>query len=1233
MLNSLLIIRIRGGKLTGLQCNRQRAYSDSHLHTIPMSIVKKRPRANGPTLVRATSILLRSFLLICASLLTVGGSSIRAADDQSVINLTPGRIEREIDTGERQRFEVSLTENQLLHLSLEKGDLALRLTISDASGQRLIDEVSRRYEVMDVLMVVKSTGTCQIEIVSMEGKGKRHYQLRLDPVRKATKADLELNSAQQLMARASWLRDEWSETSLQQAIDNYEMAGNIALKRGERIAANALNQAGRTLVLMGQYRDAINRFKMAAESARKAGDKLERARALSETGRLHSYLGSIREADEHLTNAFNLLAGTEGSNSAKQVYAEALSNRGEINYSKGNLVNSRSDFDGALKLFSEVGDRTGEARVHLFKGYIAGTIGEPEKAVTEISQALALYQTVGNKAGEALCLTALGLSRSLNRDEERAMRLHRDAAEIFRSIGDRQSQAITLNALGQAYEFLSDYPAALEKYQMALKLLGENAAGDTGASSMFKIARIQRLLGHPDQSRVSYERVLQLSRAAGKRRTEANALNDLARMYASQGSREKTVRQYSRILRFYARISDRRGQATALNNLGDFLSSIGDKRRALVLYQRALEFSELAGDKAILLSTLYNLARTKRDLEAIEDALRYIQRSIQIIEELRTNVSTPEFRTSYFAGVHKQYDVLIDILMRCEKRWPGRGFTDQALLASENARARSLIDMRAEAGADIRQGVSLALLEQERELQGLLRSQAEYQMDLSTQKENQAEYAEVTKQINDLRSRYQEVEAQLRDRNPRFQALKQLAPLSVEQIQTQLLDKDSVLLEYALGDERSYLWVVSSDSFSSYELPARATLEAAALDVYKLLIARQVVGKIDSAYQGNVEASDALYFDKALKLSQTLLGQVIGQLGAKRLLVVTEGMLQYIPLDALPAPSANTATEAVDDAKDLPPLIETHEIVMLPSLFTLAAIRQEKSKSKAGDRLVAVLADPVFSSDDDRVQSSNSTRTMASVFGDSPATRGLRDIEALDRSPVRLAHAAEEAKAIVAVAPRGSAMLAQGFDATRETAISSLIGEYRIVHFATHGFVNKDHPELSSIVLSMVDRSGKRTNGFVSVRDIYNLNLSADLVVLSACDTALGKDIKGEGLVGLTHGFLASGSKTVVASLWKVDDRATAVLMSDFYRSMLQDGLSPAAALRSAKERIRREKAWQAPYFWAGFVLQGEYNQRVPIDNSSPWRPAIAILLTLGLVSLGLTILFRLRRRLLRHVT
>jgi CHAT domain-containing protein len=228
---------------------------------------------------------------------------------------------------------------------------------------------------------------------------------------------------------------------------------------------------------------------------------------------------------------------------------------------------------------------------------------------------------------------------------------------------------------------------------------------------------------------------------------------------------------------------------------------------------------------------------------------------------------------------------------------------------------------------------------------------------------------------------------------------------------------------------------------------------------------------------------------------------------------------------------------------------------------------------------------------------------------------------------MRLVHASEEADAILAATPRGTGMVAKGFDASRETAMSSLVGEYKIVHFATHGFLNSEHPELSGIVLTMVNQDGSKTNGFMPLQDIYNLNLSADLVVLSACDTALGKDIKGEGLVSLTRGFMSAGSRSVVASLWKVDDRATAVLMADFYKSMLQDGLPPAAALRSAKQTIRQEKVWSAPYFWAGFVLQGEYNERIVVDSKSQLRTSVTVSLVLVLISSGLLILQRRRQR------
>jgi CHAT domain-containing protein len=299
-------------------------------------------------------------------------------------------------------------------------------------------------------------------------------------------------------------------------------------------------------------------------------------------------------------------------------------------------------------------------------------------------------------------------------------------------------------------------------------------------------------------------------------------------------------------------------------------------------------------------------------------------------------------------------------------------------------------------------------------------------------------------------------------------------------------------------------------------------------------------------------------------------------------------------------------------------------------MSTLVAIRAEAHRSTSPTRVVAVIADPVFSRADDRVQGDVSADVAHAALNQN-STEPVQDaVRGFQRAgdPDRLMHAAEEADAISALAPRGTTLVAKGFDASRETAMSSLIGEYQIVHFATHGFLDSEHPELSGIVLSMVDRNGVPKNGLMPLHDIYGLDLSAELIVLSACQTALGKEVKGEGLVGLTHSFMSAGSKSVVASLWKVDDRATSMLMSDFYESILKKGIRPAAALRSAKLGLMESQQWSAPYYWAGFVFQGDYDNHIAVKSNSLFHVGLAALL-LVLISGGLIVLRRRRRRLL----
>ena len=1186
-----------------------------------------------PGKVRSKLHVLYSIVLVCLCVTVLlvlspvrpSTSVITETAGSDEVQIIPGTsVRREITAGAKGTFLVSANEGTLLRFSIDKGDLALTTIVYGPTKPELARHVSEDFEIVELSVPVEVSGSYWIDIQSREKvDASRPYELKVEALAPITPAARKDSEARQAMNKAGVLRAEWKKTSFQQAIEEYEKAARSWTSLGNLSSASqARLKSGDVYFLLSEYEQALKQYLSAVTLGAKARDPLAEAKALSHLGRLYSYTGKNELAHDELTKAVNLLGPIEPNTKpiVKNTYGEALSNIGEVIYSKGDMVKSREQFDRALKFLA--GDRKGEARGHLFAGYTAGNLGVRDKAMAKISEALKLYHDTNDKGGEGLALNALSVAHTYYGKPNLAIDLRKQAIEIFRAMGDRKSEAFALNATGQVYESLNDYATALSNYENALHIFHDIGAFDFEPGTIFKVAQMHRLMKHLEQALSLYERCLKLSRTTGQVRTEANALTDIAIVYGAQGRSKEALQQYNTVLKFYERTNDRPGQAVALNELGTFLLQSGKREEARAAFERALPISE-ASDTGTIIKTFCNLARAERALGHLDEALSLINRSLKKIEDLRTDVGSPDLRVSYFSGVRENYELGIDILAELDRARPGNGYAAEALLLSEKSRARSLVDLIRESGADLRHGVPKELIDREIELSGLIQKQGQYQRQLKASGKETSEIAELEEQIGQFKAEYQQLQAQIREQDPRALSLSRFQPLSLKEIQGELR-QDDVLLEISLGDERSHLWMVTPESFQHFELRDRKTIEEMSVDVYKSITKRQQLeGQADTnSIQTQVDEADKLFLQKAPELSQMLFGQIATQLGTKRLVLVIEGALQLVPFAALPAPGLIESNESPKW------LVLDHEIVQLPSMATLRAIRAAEKKNRdAADKIAAVIADPVFTRDDARVQNSSLAPAVASAARDEERQQSTtRALESLRSGSARLIHSSEEADAIAEAAPRGTTLVAKGFDATRETALNARLGEYQIIHFATHGFLDNEHPEFSGIILTTVDKNGVEKNGVMSLHDIYNMDLSAELTVLSACQTALGKDMKGEGFVGLTHSFISAGSRSVVASLWKVDDRATAALMADFYQSMLQQGMTPAAALRAARLKVMQDKRWSNPYFWAGFVVQGEYTNHINVETNSRRNLSVIVLLSLLLITCGLILATKRRK-------
>ncbi|MEH2145097.1 MAG: DUF2225 domain-containing protein [Nostoc sp.] len=1019
------------------------------------------------------------------------------------------------------------------------------------------------------------------------------------------------------------------------AIDFYKKALEIHQRNKE------LEQQASILLLigvtyhgsLGDYQNALKSFNQALEIQRKRKDLLGQAEILSQIALVYNFSGDKQKALASLKKVETALAKLSEANND-------LLTKGSVLLTIGATYQSLYDFKEALNYLNQALSLAQKAENHSLEGsvlssiaYVYSSLGEKQKKLDSLNEALALNRAIEDSAAEAKTLNDIAGTYISMGEPQQALDYHNKALDIQRRLKLSPEEAKTLKDMALVYSSLGDYKRSLETSKQALEIFKQLGDRNTKATTLIDMCNVSRKAQDYKQALESCNFALTLSHEQKYFLLEQNALVGLvkvyelskdypnaldnakklevlasqqnnnfhkgialfflSRVYLASGEYQKALNSSKEGLSAWHNMGFRLGEANSLGYLGKIYNSLKQPQQAIEIYNQQLALWVAMADKAGEADTLYNLAVTERDRGNLNQAKTQIESAIKIVENTRSKVSSNDLRTSYFATVQDYYKFYIDLLMQLHKKDPSQGYDALALHISESSHARSLVELLTEAHADIRKGVDPKLLAEEKRLRWKLDAQVKLLQELPPiNKEVQA--AALNKEIDNLLSQQKELQTKIRISSPKFAGLQYPDPerdiLKLPQIQQQL-DKDTLLLQYSLGEKHSYLWAVTPNSIDSYELSGREAIETSAGKFKELLRKCQKAGIDCQKLPAEQKAKDFKEITQAAtELSQLILASVSGKLGKKRLLIVADGALEEIPFTALSEPNQISQLEKSPQTgkSNYQPLLVNHEIVNLPSVTAIATHRQDLNKRQAAPKTLAVLADPVFEVDDDRVTGKPPSLGPELNLEQSSLQQSARN---LNRAVLgRLPGTRTEAEQILKLVPPSESLYAFDFDANYNLATSPKLKQYRFILFATHGLADPINPELSKIVLSQINKEGKPNNpSTLRLGDIFNLDLGADLVVLSACETGLGKDVQGEGLVGLTRGLMYAGAKSAVVSLWQVNDTATSELMPQFYTAMLRQKASPITALREAQLKLWQQENWRNPYYWAAFTLQGEW--------------------------------------------
>ncbi len=900
---------------------------------------------------------------------------------------------------------------------------------------------------------------------------------------------------------------------------------------------------------------------------------------------------------------------------AQQVDFTSALRQGRSLLKRGKADQALPLLETALRLATTANHPREMAAAHDTLGDLYTRQGQYETALTHYEQAREGFQAAATQEASLKRVVGIGDSAynsdlMLAKVGDTNFRMGK-LAEAAGSFNQMQVQKPDTSALGQAKQAKKGFGAFSRLKDVASGQPSLSTATTTATTAAGAINAIQQTFELYRQSILYSTHELGLGRIDFQTEQLDSAKKHFDNALAALASNLPGIGNLGQTRRF---------RTMARTSLGDIALKQGRAKDALKLYTDALNGAKADQRLDLTWPAQRGVGRAKllaadaerdaqRKLKAMDDALASYRDALKTIETIRQgSVRADEARTTFLATTENVYDEAASALAAmallatpkpdAPLEGPALNYAAEAFRVTEQGRARSLLDMLSESHAEITGGVPPELLQQKRTNLERQQEIAEQLTGVSpTAQAPDKAVTDLETELDQLETAYDSLENQIKSADPRYAALTGAQPLALADVQQQVLDDNTVLLEYSLGTPQSYLWAVTNKAVSLYQLPARAALDKQAGELRDQIVPT-------SARRSLVELSRGLTDERGLGVSnnssgvgnaagfataasalyQATVAPAAKIIGTKRLLIVADGALNYVPFEALISAPGGT------DFATLPYMVLTNEFIYAPSASVIASIRQQKQGAAAGGRGLLIVADPVFDKADPRAKNPAAGGAQDASIASAVADVSGAPVEASKFRLARLTGTRAEAQQIAQLAR--TAGLAPDvwldLDANEANVKTRDISNYRVLHVATHGLLNTERPQFTGVVLSLV--GNREGDGFLRTDEIFNLKLGAPLVMLSACETGLGKEKRGEGVIGLTRAFMYAGAPAVGVSLWSVSDRSTADLMTDFYKRYLgKQPLTSAAALRAAQQQMIAGKRNAAPFFWAPFVLVGDW--------------------------------------------